>query len=415
MVPTGRSYIGGPALMLAIFISLFIAPANAYDFTLGIYGNADMDDVIDEEDLEYAKGIINGSNAATGLADANRDGEIDEDDLAQIEKIIAGEESEMTILDTARRDVTIPKPVERIVVPSGLTAEAFMLLGATDSIVGVSDKIKEKTYFFSEISDRPSVGGWQIEDYEAIASLDPDIVISYEKWPPIDEAEEKLESFGIPVIVLEFTDPDIIAEELQKLGYILDRRGEADDYLDWRSSYEEDIESLVGELEEDDRPRTFLETTYKGAGDIGTYSEGSSGNVYLALCGGRNIAANMSVSYPHVDSEWLITENPDVIIKYVYSSTLDWGWNGTEDPQAILDEVKSRDGWDNIEVVKNGRVYLISNELMTGLDSIVGYLYWTKMLHPEFSADPDGAYEEYLTEFLGIEYPDLIFGYPLPD
>ncbi|HPE52202.1 MAG TPA: ABC transporter substrate-binding protein, partial [Methanothrix soehngenii] len=83
--------------------------------------------------------------------------------------------------------------------------------------------------------------------------------------------------------------------------------------------------------------------------------------------------------------------------------------------QAILDEVKSRDGWDNIEAVKNGRVYLISNELMTGLDSIVGYLYWTKMLHPEFSADPDGAYEEYLTEFLGIEYPDLIFGYPLPD
>ena len=140
IIPTG-----GLALVLAICISLFIGPVNAYDFTLGIYGNADMDDVIDEDDLEYAKGIINGSNVATELADANRDGEIDEKDLAQIEKIMAGEETELTVLDTAGRNVTIPMPVERVVVPSGLAAEAFMLLGATDNIVGVSDTIKEKT------------------------------------------------------------------------------------------------------------------------------------------------------------------------------------------------------------------------------------------------------------------------------
>lgn len=34
----------------------------------------------------------------------------------------------------------------------------------------------------------------------------------------------------------------------------------------------------------------------------------------LELTGGRNIASNLSESYPHVDSESIITENPDVMM-----------------------------------------------------------------------------------------------------
>ena len=51
---------------------------------------------------------------------------------------------------------------------------------------------------------------------------------------------------------------------------------------------------------------------------------------------------------------------------------------------------------------------------MTGLDSVVGYLYWAKLLHPEFAADPTEAYKEYMTDYLGMEFPDLVFVFPKP-
>lgn len=64
--------------------------------------------------------------------------------------------------------------------------------------------------------------------------------------------------------------------------------------------------------------------------------------------------------------------------------------------------------------MKNQRVYLVSNELMTGLDSVDGYLYWVKLLHPEFAADPTEAYKEYMTGFPGMGFPDLTFVFPSP-
>lgn len=60
----------------------------------------------------------------------------------------------------------------------------------------------------------------------------------------------------------------------------------------------------------------------------------------------------MSEAYPHVDSEWIITENPQVLMKYVYSSELDWGWNSTDEPEALIEEISSRDGWESIDAVK---------------------------------------------------------------
>ncbi|WP_333654047.1 ABC transporter substrate-binding protein [Methanothrix soehngenii] len=384
------------------------------DLTLKIYGNANLDDTIDQRDVDYVEGIINGTQEYSELADANNDGSIGQEDIAQIEDIVAGRETNLILKDTANRTVSIDMPVERVIVPSGLTAEAFKVLKATDKVVGVSNAIHEKTYFFPEFADLPSVGGWKIEDYEAAISLDPDLVISYEKWPPISEAEEKLDPAGIPVAVLEFTDPNFVTEELVKLSYILGTNGAEDRYIQWRSGYERQIDDYVNNLSRDERPSVFLETGFKGLNDVGTYGEGAKGSLVLELTGGRNIAANMSEAYPHVDSEWIITENPEVLMKYVYSSELDWGWNSTDEPEALIEEISSRDGWESIDAVKNQRVYLISNELMTGLDSVVGYLYWVKLLHPEFAADPTEAYKEYITDFLGMEFPDLVFVFPKP-
>ena len=54
--------------VMMLCVLLLVMPAVASDYTLGIYGNANMDDVIDEADIGYLEGIIAGTNEATELA-----------------------------------------------------------------------------------------------------------------------------------------------------------------------------------------------------------------------------------------------------------------------------------------------------------------------------------------------------------
>jgi iron complex transport system substrate-binding protein len=135
-------------------VSLIIGSAGASDYTLEIFGNANMDGTIDEKDIAYVEGIIKGANAATNLSDANYDGIIDPLDVEQVEKIISGEETKLVLLDSASKIVTIKMPVEKIIPLNRNAAEALKTIKASDRIVGVSDAaIREKSYFpeFQEI------------------------------------------------------------------------------------------------------------------------------------------------------------------------------------------------------------------------------------------------------------------------
>ncbi len=49
----------GPVLACILMAS---SPAIAVDFVLEIYGNADMNEFLDEDDIQYIKGIIEGTN-----------------------------------------------------------------------------------------------------------------------------------------------------------------------------------------------------------------------------------------------------------------------------------------------------------------------------------------------------------------
>jgi len=74
---------------------LVTTPAIASNDLLGVFGNANMDETIDEDDIAYVEGVIKGTNETTEFSDANYDGEVTEKDITQIEQIINGEESEI--------------------------------------------------------------------------------------------------------------------------------------------------------------------------------------------------------------------------------------------------------------------------------------------------------------------------------
>lgn len=69
-------------LLTWLMLCSLLLLAGGSDFTLKIYGNANLDDAIDQRDIVYVEGIINGTLEYNDLADANNDGNIGREDIA---------------------------------------------------------------------------------------------------------------------------------------------------------------------------------------------------------------------------------------------------------------------------------------------------------------------------------------------
>ena len=407
--------IGSLAIVIAMIFSvipaLTIAPVAASDdYTLGIYGNANEDSTIDMRDVTKIARMICWLDTEVDLADAKYDENLNVLDIIQTELVILGREKELTLIDSADRTVTVEKPVERIIVLNSDAAEAVTVLKETEDVVGITDTVVKKSYYFPEMSEETVVGTWKEFDYEAIVSLSPDLVISYVSKVP--GVEDNLEPFDIPVVALDFYKQATLTEEVEKLGYILNKVNEAEEYNDWCKEREDEVKNFVDGLTEEEKPTVFIEGTVKGLSDIATKGPGSASHDLCVMAGGKNIAADLDLVYPHVDWEWVRDENPEVIIKEKYTSP-SWCWDNTDDPQELIDDIQGRPAVENLTAVQNDRVYACCSEPLYGMDSVVGLTYRAKLLHPAFDSDPKSVYSEYLDRFLGIEYPeDLIIVYP---
>jgi hypothetical protein len=62
---------------ILVFMLLASMPVHATDFVLEIYGNANMDEFLNKEDIQYIENIIAGTKNPTMLADANFDGKVE--------------------------------------------------------------------------------------------------------------------------------------------------------------------------------------------------------------------------------------------------------------------------------------------------------------------------------------------------
>ncbi|GAB6265884.1 MAG: ABC transporter substrate-binding protein [Methanothrix sp.] len=390
-------------LFLALELMIAVMPGVASGYTLGIFGNANLDDAIDEADIDYLKGVLGGTEPVTNLSDANNDSLIDDKDVEQIQKIISGEEKELTFIDSAYRIVTIKKPVERIIIFFDAEADMMKMLNAGDKVVAVGSGVSEEKTLLPDISAKPTVGTWSSPDYEAILSQRPEIIMA--SPGTMDGLEENVESFA-KVVRFDHGDPDAIIDVLKKLGYILDRRNEAEEYIDWYEGYMNIIKERTKGLTDEDRSKVFIEF-FPYLSEYKTEGIGSVGQSLCTKAGGINIAADMSKSQV-VDPEWVIEQNPDVIIQSV-GSKLPAGYDvdSLTAMEDVWNRTISRPELQNVTAVKDKRVYLIASDIYhTNIQSIISIAYMAKWLHPDLfkDLDPKAIHQEYLERFQKIDY-----------
>ena len=310
-----------------------------------------------------------------------------------------------TITTATGENVTIYKPLRKIVVLNTDIAEAIRVLGARNRIVGISDTIAERSDYFPVISNKSVVGTWKEIDPEAVLRLEPDAVFAYGRWPGPEYIEDKIPT--ITVIRLDFFKPEELRQGMETLGYLLEEEANASKYLNWHDEYVSEIETKVSAIPEYEKPVVFLDkSNVDSISERKTYSRGTAMHQLCELAGGRNMAviAELEGSYPAIETEKILEQDPDVIVGLSRK-----GGYRTDDESGLEEEYKrivELPGFNNITAVTEGRVYLMDGSIAFGTVYPVGLAYMAKWLHPDLfkDLDPQAIHQEYIDKFCGIDF-----------
>lgn len=244
----------------------------------------------------------------------------------------------ITVVDDAKRNVTLPQPARRIVSLSPHATEILFAAGAGPYIVGVV----EYSDYPPEAKRITSVGSGVALDLERVMSLKPDLVVS---WGSGNSAAQirKLRELGIPVFESEPRDFPTIATSLERLATLAgtDQTGKAA-----ASVFRDQLQHIRSTYQQ----RTPVTVFYQiWRNPLMTLNGEHPVSIALRLCGARNVFSGLPQLAPTVNVEAVLQANPDVII----AST------------GEQDDVLS--GWrrfSGLKAVERGNLFLIDGGLM---------------------------------------------------
>ncbi|MDI6917832.1 MAG: helical backbone metal receptor [Thermoplasmatales archaeon] len=266
-------------------------------------------------------------------------------------------ETIVSFIDGEGRTIKITETPQRIVSMASSSTEILYEIGCWDKIVGV-DKYSD---YPSDAENKTNVGSCYSPSLEIIIGLNPDLVIAW--WYGRSSIESLEEETTVMYINPESVDD--VMDLIKLYGLIMNKTSESDSLVDEMENRIDNVTDLVEGLNKTERPLVYYELSKKGR----STGQGTFTNELIFMAGGINIAADEPLRYPDLTDEYIIAKNPDVIVVVSYG--------------AAVDEIKNRDGWENISAVKNNRVYSVDTHLVTSSPRLVdGLEQFARWFHP---------------------------------
>jgi len=316
----------------------------------------------------------------------------------------------ITLIDSYDNEVTVKKPIKKIVVHDmGSALAAIRALDAQDLIVASNSYVKKNAIFFPEFSKLPIISvDSQAADSEMVFQLQPDLILSRPFY--LEQLGEVVLS-EIPVVQLSFNS----IESYKKLGALLDKEAEANEFISWIKSYTDVIDSRISELDEKDYKPVFAyyggEYGMSNPPPYGTFGKDNSlRNELINRAGGKSLSADIKGDWITVDPEWIIEKNPPLIVRecYVYKANPELGYGINDDTNAkiLMNSILNEQvAFESCDAIKNKNVHLIYGDLIE--DSwFISLVYLAKWFHPDLFSDldPENMHQEYLTRFQKLDF-----------
>jgi iron complex transport system substrate-binding protein len=271
------------------------------------------------------------------------------------------EDATIVITDDYNRTVELPGIPDRIVSVAPTPTELLFAVGAGDHVVGVDD-----------YSDYPAaalnitkVGSYTL-NIEAIIGLTPDLIVTSDLVPlaQLDQLQDQ----GIPYVIFAARTLGDVVDDIRLAGNITGHTEQAETLA---QSLQGRIDAVTSKTLADgvSTPKVYVEYY-----PFWTFGPGSFGDHLISLAGGANIAAETSSEYPLLTSEYVISQDPDVIVYTIGVMTT-----------TTADEIASRPGWDTMTAVANGDIYSMDDNLVSryGPRVVDGLEQLAEIIHPE--------------------------------
>ena len=317
----------------------------------------------------------------------------------------------ITIADEDGRNITVPLDPSSIICLTPGAAEVMYALGESDRIIAVTEDCNMPP----ALLEKEHIGkSGRDADIERIIELNPELVIAKTGSLFPEDKEQQLVDYGIPVLRYRILHIDTLIPMIEDLGRIFENEKTSSIMAGEISGYYNTILDRTKTIPDEDRPSVYFMSM--GHFDW-TANKDSTGHTRITEAGGRNIASDLQTTVPHVDQEWVIEQNPKIIV-YSMSQEQYAGETPTiEEMAARRDEIMALPGFERIDAVKTGQVYITDIAAASGLSELAVMLYYAKWFHPDLfeDIDPRAVHLDMLQKYFHIDpagirqvYPDSL-------
>lgn len=211
--------------------------------------------------------------------------------------------ADITLTQANGEALVLPAPAKSIITLAPNLAELVFAAGAGVQLIAVG----AYSDYPPEVKDIPEIGDAFRIDLERILSLQPDLVIAWPSGNP-QAALQKLTDLGIAVWQVEITKPEEIADVVDAIALAAGTQSTG-------HAKAQELRQQLAALIENNADKEPLDYFYQIASEpLYTVSGEHIISRSMAVCGGRNIFAELTTLAPQINRESVIQANPQVMI-----------------------------------------------------------------------------------------------------
>ncbi|MCT4662042.1 MAG: ABC transporter substrate-binding protein [Tissierellales bacterium] len=261
------------------------------------------------------------------------------------------ESTKIEFVDNMGVTIKLEKPAEKIISLYSVHTENLFALGLDDEIIGVStsdkypEDVNEKTKYTYK------------DDPEVIIAAQPDLVLVRDmianKYP---EYIQSLRDAGITVATLYVKTYDEFDEYMKTLGLLSGKEKEAEELL---KEFHGEIDTIKAKVADQTPRKAYFESIGK---KFKTATPESFAGTALQILNLENIAADVE----HDGKSTVETYGEEQLLARANEIEIYIAQQGVMNRGITLEQIEARPGYDQIKAVKEGKVFLIDEKLISG-------------------------------------------------
>ena len=250
----------------------------------------------------------------------------------------------VSVTDDTGAAVTLPAPAQRVISLAPHVTELLYAAGGGAKVIGAVSY----SDYPPEAKQLPRVGDNKSLDLERIVALKPDLIVVW-RHGNAQRQIDRLREMHIPLFFSEPHRLDDVAVSLTKLGQLLGTSPVADAAA---TAYRRDIAALRSRYASRAPVSVFYQVWDQ---PLMTLNGEHMVSDVIALCGGRNVFAQLEPLVPTVSTEAVLAANPEAIVTAAPGATK---------PDTPLPQLGAWRAWPSLTAVANHNLFAIDGDLI---------------------------------------------------